>query len=376
MRFLITCYRLDLTGTSTYTFTLASELRKKGIDVDVFSPFPEIMSGELKKIGVRVHENLEEVTDEKYACIIAQHNILALMTRSIKPEVPMIFLSHGVLLPQAFIEVPPSIDVNIQKYIAVSEEVKDNLVLNHRVSPENVEVVRNFVDVNRFFPQREINERPKVVLFISSRVASKVYRTIKDACKKLNLKLNIVGKTKKVLNIEDYINQADIVVSLGRGILEGMACGRAAIVYDYQGGDGMITKNSINEIRKHNFSGRRFKKNYGVTDLIQEIKKYEKCMGKINREIILKDYSVSLVSDKIINICRQVQKNFCPKPIAIPHKELVWYQNQIRNIYNSRTWKLGLKMKHILLPSMGKLLMSRFHPFFTDKILRSIEDKE
>lgn len=376
MRFLITCYRLDLTGTSTYTFTLASELRKKGIDVDVFSPFPEIMSGELKKIGVRVHENLEEVTDEKYACIIAQHNILALMVRSIKPEVPMIFLSHGVLLPQAFIEVPPSIDVNIQKYIAVSEEVKDNLVLNHRVSPKNVEVVRNFVNVNRFFPQSEISERPKVVLFISNLFASKVYRTIKDACKKLNLKLNIVGKTKKVPNIEDYINQADIVVSLGRGILEGMACGRAAIVYDYQGGDGMISEENITEIRKHNFSGRRFKKNYGVTDLIQEIKKYEKCMGKINREIILKDYSVSLVSDKIINICNQVQKNFCPKPIAIPHKELVWYQNQIRNIYNSRTWKLGLKMRHILLPSMGKLLMSRFHPFFTDKILRSIEDKE
>lgn len=321
MRFLITCYRLDLTGSSTYTFTLASELLKKAHDVHVFSPFPEIMAKKLRQKGVKVYENLEKVADEKYTCIIAQHNILALMVRSIKPEVPMIFLSHGVLLPQAFLEVPPSIDVNIQKYIAVSEEVKNNLVSNHHICAENVEIVRNFVDVSRFFPQKEINKSPEVVLFISNRFAPRVYKTIEKACETLKLKFIVIGKVKSVTNIEDYINKADIVISLGRGILEAMACGRAAIVYDYQSGDGMITEENITEIRKHNFSGRRFKKDYDVMDLIQEIKKYKKSMGKINREIILKDYNVSLASDKIINICNQIQKNFYLKPIAIPYKK-------------------------------------------------------
>jgi len=275
MRFLITCYRLDLTGSSTYTFTLASELIKKAHEVHVFSPFPEIMAKKLREKGVKVYENLEEVADEKYTCIIAQHNILALMVRSIRPDVPMVFVSHGVLFPQAFLEQPPSIDINIQKYIAASEEVKNNLVVSHHISPNKVEIVRNFVDASRVCPQREINETPKVVLFISNRVASKVYRTIKGACKKLKLKLILIGKVKSVQNVEDYTNKADIVISLGRGILEGMACGRAAIVYDYQGGDGMITEDNITEIRKHNFSGRRFKKDYDVMDLIQEIKKYK-----------------------------------------------------------------------------------------------------
>jgi hypothetical protein len=103
--------------------------------------------------------------------------------------------------------------------------------------------------------------------------------------------------------------------------LEAMACGRAAIVYDYLGGDGMVTPHNIEEIRKHNFSGRRFKRDYNATDLIQEIKKYRKFMGEINRQIILKEHNASVASDKIINICNQAQNDFCQKPVTIPYKK-------------------------------------------------------
>ncbi|MFB0524941.1 MAG: glycosyltransferase, partial [Phycisphaerae bacterium] len=312
MRFLITCYKLDLSGSSTYTFTLASELKRKGHEVNVFSPFPEIIADELKKKEIRIYKTLEEMSNEKYTFIIAQHNILALMIRSIKPEVPMVFISHGIL---PSLEQPPSININIQKYVAVSEEVKNNLILNHDISSKSVDVIRNFVDVSRFFPQRDISERPRVVLVISNRLSPEVYETIKEACEELSLELIFIGRNRQVVNTEDYINKADIIISLGRGILEGMACGRAAIVYDYQGADGMITPSTINEIRKHNFSGRRFKVNYDVRDLIREIRKYDKSMGEINRELVLKDYDVSVASDRIINICNQIQKNFYLKPI-------------------------------------------------------------
>ena len=116
MRILITCFRLDLTGSSTFTFTLASALRSRDIDVDIFSPFPEIMSNRLEQQGVRVSRSLEQVTSGKYDCIIAQHNILASLIRSVKPDVPMLFVSHGILRAQAFLEQPPSEDINIQKY--------------------------------------------------------------------------------------------------------------------------------------------------------------------------------------------------------------------------------------------------------------------
>jgi|GEM_PF-3471351 len=360
MRFLITCYRLDLSGSSTYTFTLATELKKKGHDVHVFSPFPEIIANELEKKKIKVHNNLEELSKKKYTCIVAQHNILALMIRSIKPEVPMIFISHGRILPQSFLEQPPSININIQKYIAISERIKHNLVSNHCIPDRKVQIVRNFVDVSRFFPQTEIREEPKVVLFMSNYFTSNNYEIIKKACDNLKLQLIHIGQTKQVLNTQDYINKADIVVSLGRGILEAMACGRAAIVYGYLGGDGMITSSNMGEVRKHNFSGRRFKKDYEIIDLIQEIQKYEPSMGKINREIILKEYNSSSSVDTIIDICNQARKDFSFESVSIPCRELEWYQNyvkefhlinsdrstipenaqqELRAIYNSHGWR-------------------------------------
>lgn len=48
---------------------------------------------------------------------------------------------------------------------------------------------------------------------------------------------------------------------MGRGALEAMFCERAVIVFDYQGGDGLVTENNFEEIIKCNLSGRRFKSN-------------------------------------------------------------------------------------------------------------------
>ncbi len=67
-------------------------------------------------------------------------------------------------------------------------------------------------------------------------------------------------------------------------------------MYDYQGGDGMITEENISEIRKRNFSGRTFKKNFDITELILEIEKYQKSMGAINRQIILRGSNKTLLS--------------------------------------------------------------------------------
>lgn len=344
MRFLITCYNLNLSGSSTYTLTLASELKRKGYEVDVFSFFPEIIGSEFKKRKINVYENLEKISKKKYSFIIAQHNILALVVRCLKLDVPMIFISHGVT---SFLDFPPSMDLNIQKYIAISEEVKNNLKLSN-ISSDNIEIVRNFVDTERFFPKKELNQKPSRALFLSNRFIPEVYRVVKSACRKLKLKLVIVGKPKKAFNVEDYMNEADIVISLGRGTLEAMACGRAVLVYDYMGGDGMITEENIGEIRKWNFSGRRFSKKYSINDLMQEIKKYKKSMGRINREIVLKDHNASLAVEKIINVCKDAQKIFKPTSVVVPDKEIMWCRDQIKGIYDSRTWFYATKLKKTL----------------------------
>jgi glycosyltransferase involved in cell wall biosynthesis len=331
MDILITCYRLDLTGSSTYTLTLAVELKNRGHSVAVFSPFSEVIADEMRKQQISVYKNLQELASGQFSFIIAQHNILAVMVRSIMPEVPMIFICHGKLLPQAYLEQPPPIDIDIRKYIAVSERIRDHLIFNHRIPSHCVETVRNFVDTQKFLPRGEISQTPGVVLLLSNRCTHRIYKTVKGACRKLSLKLITIGGNRQVINVEDYINKADLVISLGLGILEAMACGRAAIVYGYLGGDGMITQDNIDLLKKANFSGRVFQKNYNVEDLIREIKKYHWSMGKTNRAIVLREYNVSTAADKIIDICNDVLNTFCPRPVCIG--EINQYLNQSEHIF-------------------------------------------
>jgi len=349
MKFLITCYSLRLSGSATYTFALALELKNKGHDVDVFTFIRGVIADKLENKGVNIVDKVEEIIDKKYSCIIAQHNILALLARGAKPDTPMIFVSHGIL---PFLEQPPSVDANIQRYIAVSEEVRDNLISRTYISRQNVIIVRNFVDTNRFFPKKEILDKPRTLLFLSNRYSLKVYKNIREACSRAGLKLLCIGKSKRVFNVENYINKADIVISLGRGALEAMSCGRAVIVYDYQGGDGMITRENINEIRKNNFSGRRFKRDYTINELVKEIQKYNKSMGEINRSIILENHNGVIAAEKIIDICNQAKTSFSFKSTLIPYKELMWYQTKytekIKKIYSSRTWKLGCRAKSFI----------------------------
>jgi GT2 family glycosyltransferase/glycosyltransferase involved in cell wall biosynthesis len=316
MDILITCYRLDLTGSSTYTLTLATELKNRGHSVTVFSPFPEVIADEMRKRKISVFKNLRDIASRQFSIIIAQHNILAAMVRTVLPEVPMIFICHGKILPQAYLEQPLPIDIDVRKYIAVSDRIRDHLIVNHQIPPHCVETVANFVDTQKFLPRSEIRQVPGVVLLLSNRCTRQMDKTVKRACRKLNLRLMVIGGNRQVSNVQDYINKADIVISLGRGILEAMACGRAAIVYGYLGGDGMITQDNIDLLKKGNFCGRVFRKNYNVKDLTREIRKYHPSMGEINRAIVLREFSVSMAADKITDICNEVLNTFHPKPIS------------------------------------------------------------
>lgn len=312
MKLLITCFGLGLSGSSTYTFTLARSLKKKGVYVDVITQFGGILSTELRKAGIPVYNRLSEITGKTYTCIIGQHNSVVKAVRRAKPDVPLVFISHGIL---PSLEQPPSYETNIQRYIAVSEEVKNHIVTNYSIPVDHIDVLWNFVDVERFKPLREINDSPMNVLFVSNVYTPEVRATITRACKQLGLSLNMVGKRNRVRNVENHMNNADIVISLGRGIIEAMACARAVIVYDYLGGDGMITRKNIEEIRKHNFSGRCFRKKYSVEDLMREIGRYDKTMGITNRHIILREHNVSLAVDRILGICSRAQESFSPMPV-------------------------------------------------------------
>lgn len=324
---LLTTYYLDLSGSSTFLQTLADFLKVNNFSVIVFGiVIDDAVRRTMLKNNIRVVSDLEEIRNVKISHIISQHNISAIFAREIFPLPPLIYISHGILSPM---EDPPSIDIGINRYIAISEEIKKKLINKNGIARKDITIVRNFVDTNRFNIKTTIGKIPKKVLFISSRHTPQTLDRIKRACSLLKLKLVLLGKNNKTHLVEEYINNADIVISLGRGAIESMSCGRPVIVYDYQGGDGLISENNYKLLMKKNFSGRSFKKQYTVRELTKLLKQYNPEFSQKNRNIVLKSFNIKKEGLKIIEILDNVPSVANRPNYKLPYKEMKWLVKRI-----------------------------------------------
>lgn len=310
MRVLITNHLLrSYTGSEIFTYTIADFLRRRGVEVVAYSKYVGVIRSDFEAIDVPVVEDLEQIQADEFDVAHVHHNINALEIRQRFARLPIVFLSHGVL---PFLEQPPCIDIAISKFLAVSEEVKENL-LEKGVAENDIEIFRNIVDSGKFCPTGVINPEPRKALILSYKIDAEKENIIRQACDKLGVDCKFVGgrfgEVAQAL-IPRYINDADIVFSVGRGVLETMFCGRVPLVFDALGGDGLVTPAGVAEIMKCNFSGRRYAAHYTVDELVAEIRKYRGEYGEELREIALELFDAERRIDALISVYDR-HKNDC-----------------------------------------------------------------
>jgi O-antigen biosynthesis protein len=324
------------TGSETFAQTVALGLRALGHEVHLYAPYAGgSMVDRTQAGGVPVFSDLGLLGTQAYDLIHVSHNTIAFETRLAFPDIPMVFQSHGVL---PFLEQPPPEDLGIARFLAVSEEVRDHLH-QQGVPLDRIEIFRNCVDARRFRPETSLRPKPQRLLVISERMDSGTRAIVAQAAQRLQMQMRSIGEPGKVCEYpEQEINQADIVLSLGRGIIEAMACGRAALVYDYLGGDGMVTPENIDEIQKCNFSGRRFARRYTVEDLVRELEIYSPEMGRTNRRLVEERFSVEHNLDFLLQVYqRAIQGHESPSAI---HANVLFVVNSVRE---ARTYQASLK---------------------------------
>lgn len=329
LKILITNHHLlDYTGSEILTFTLADYLKRNGHQITVYSKFLGSIKEWFGEKNIRVIDNLESVSTESFDVAHIHHNISAIEVRQWFPKLPFVFYSQGVL---PFLEHPPLLNVNIQKYIAISEEVRNNIE-SFNIPPEKIEIVRNIIDSKKFSSCSPTNEIPQNVLVISGRIDQMKEQIIRDACREKGLNLEFVGGRFGSVDqtlLKEKIEWADIIFSLGRGAIEGMIAGRAVIIYDYLGGDGMVTDESYSEIQKYNFSGRRFGYLYSKDEIISEIEKYDFFMIQSVKILAIEDYSAFNATEKLEKIYSDAIKSISENHISPEETALVKFTNSI-----------------------------------------------
>ncbi len=157
--------------------------------------------------------------------------------------------------------------------------------------------------MEKFKSTKKINEKLKNVLFISNYKKWKNFKIVTEACKINNLNLKCVGAPYgRSKDIAKDINESDLVISWGRGVLEAMASERCTISFDKTVGDGYIDSDNYLEARENNFSGRINNINFSPTSLALEMLKYNPKDGVKNRDLIEKYHNPKIEVDKITDV--------------------------------------------------------------------------
>lgn len=276
-----------LGGSETFAYTFIEELVKNGHKVDLFTCIPGLISNKIRKdFGVRIR------IQNSYDVIFASHNTTV---NKVVGHGFMVQTCHGIF---SHLEKP---DEKANIHISITKEVRAHL---KRLGFDS-QIIWNGINCNRFKPTRKINKKLKTVLSLAKGKQSNII--IKQACRILGLDYIERRKDRKIWNIENEINKADLVVSLGRGVLESLACGRAVLVYDHREysnnyGDGIITENNINLLMENNCSGRYLKRSFNLESLIGELKKYDSDIGEFSRNFAVKNLNIKNQVKKYINV--------------------------------------------------------------------------
>lgn len=175
-------------------------------------------------------------------------------------------------------------------FVSVSEEIQ----LYLKVRGYKTDILRNGIDLVRYCSKSPLNAVPRVLSICQGDDSM-----LKEACDKLGWQFKNVPKDvgSRIWHIEDLINDADLVVGIGRSLYDAMACGRACISWDNRKlnpftGCGYVNTNNWYDFAKTNFTGRGFPTIHTVDMLIRELKKYNPADGPVMRCFAEKELDV------------------------------------------------------------------------------------
>lgn len=291
-----------LAGSETWMMTLADELIRLGHEITAYSPRLGFVSGKLENAGVKC---IREINDEKPDLIICAHYDITNYIHLKLSDTPMIAVVHGVLHKESNTILPEHPVFFPVKYIAVSEEVQSKLKNDYNIDSV---VIRNFFDLEKFSRGR-INEKPKSFLINSNYWGADdiISEIIKDVAGHYGADTIMIGiEAVPVYGVNDIIQGADVVVGMGRSVMEGACMGKLAIVHGRWGTGGVITPERYQLLKLSNFSGRANGQKVELMkaeDIIKQIDQYynQKNIDNVY-EIITKEHNVKIATKQILNL--------------------------------------------------------------------------
>jgi glycosyltransferase involved in cell wall biosynthesis len=259
-------------GSETYVRDVALALLRRGHRPVVFSLVLGEIAAELRAATVPVLDDLTRL-GEPPDVIHGHHHLETLIGALAFPGIPIVNFCHG-WVPW---EEMPLHHPAVRRYVAVDEVCVDRLVREEGIAPERVELLLNFVDLDRFRPRPTLPPRPARAVVLSNGATTRGYASvIAAACEAAGISLDIVGGAagNAAARPEALLPGYDLVFAKGRTALEALAVGCATVLADVAGAGPLVTPDNYPSLRARNFGIRELRRGHDPDWYATQIARY------------------------------------------------------------------------------------------------------
>lgn len=299
MRLVLASNRFGHGGSESYLLTVAEQLDRLGHEVVVFTPEAGAGVEVVQARGIEVIG--ESGLSDDFEAALVQDAAVSYQLAELCPAAPQLFVAHSAKFD---LQAPPQLDGVVGTIVALNDRVAKRM--RSLVTETDVVRLRQPIDLERFAPRGALPETPRRALLLSNNPNGDRLAMLEEACAEVGLELSrLGGHSGNATDIRPALAAAEIVIGYGRSILEAMACGRAAYVYDWRSGDGWVTARSYAAIESDGFAnGANDPLDY--EEMVADLRAYAATMGPVNLDLVVKHHRAGAHAQELVDLLRKL----------------------------------------------------------------------
>ncbi len=358
MNILMALSQLEVTGAEVYGTVLSDELIRRGNKVYIVSDTLtkptnaqyEKIEFNKRKLKDRVSQvrKLLKIIKEKDIQVVHAHSRASSWSCAIAcriAKIPLITTIHGrqpVHLSRKLVKAFGDYS------LSVCENIRDHIVNDLKVKPENITVLRNMINTKEYQKSTftDIEKNQKVISIIGRLSGPKgdvTYNLLDILHRRKDFKIQVIGgkevpaRFKKftgnveflgyVNNVSEKIRESSIVIGAGRVAVEAILCEVPVLAIGEAESVGIVTLDRLNTALKSNFGdiSLNHAPTFRWTDVIPEIDKgfnINKGDLKTLRERVIEEFSIESIVENIEKVYQReiVKKKKYEMPVIMYHR--------------------------------------------------------
>lgn len=297
-------------GSELYVRDVALALQRRGHRPMAFSLVLGPVADEMRAATIPVVHDVTRIGDVPDV-IHGHHHVETLIAALAFPDAPIVNFCHG-WVPW---EEMPLRHPAVRRYVAVDEVCVDRLVREEGISADRIDLVLNFVDLDRFRPRPALPEVPRQALVLSNSARQDGYAgVIAAACQASGITVDIVGQAagNSTGAPEALLAGYDLVFAKGRTALEALAVGCATIVSDSAGAGPLVVPGNYERLRRRNFGIRELQHAHDEEWYRQQIAAYSRSAADEVSRRVRAEAGIEPAIDQLLAIYRAAMAEPCP----------------------------------------------------------------